>query len=70
MDEEDEDFADECHDCGEDTCVCEDPWSEDGEMGCYFPGRCLMAFAEHMKWECHTAEMYRAYLAECKINSK
>jgi hypothetical protein len=61
----------ECHDCGEDTCVCADAldeWSEDGEWGCYWPGRCLMAHCDHLKWECHTVEMVEAYEAECSAS--
>jgi hypothetical protein len=31
---------------------------------CAFPGHCLMAYADHMRDECHTVEMLEAYYRE------
>jgi hypothetical protein len=36
--------------------------ADDG-TGCCFPGRCCMP-GEHLRSECHTAEMMEEYLAE------
>lgn len=43
------------------------PYEED-EWQCQFPGECLMAFTDHMADECHTAEMYEAFMRECVTN--
>lgn len=35
----------------------------DDDWGCCFPEECCMPYP-HMKDECHTAEMYEAYVAD------
>lgn len=65
-----------CPDCEEprDACRCDKDEYEDldddpeNEVGCCFPERCLMP-AEHMKSECHDAEMVEAYARESTGNS-
>jgi len=37
---------------------------DEDEWGCCFPEGCLMAYADHMKGECHTVEMLEAYYAD------
>jgi hypothetical protein len=45
-------YCDECY-CY--PCVC-DRDDEENDTGCCFPGRCCMP-GEHLRSECHTAEM-------------
>lgn len=59
----------DCYDCGlpDAICICIDVDDEqDGgdEWECAFPERCLMAYADHMRDECYTAEMYEDYMKE------
>jgi hypothetical protein len=34
---------------------------DDEDWSCAFPDECLMAYTDHMRDECHTAEMYEEY---------
>lgn len=36
---------------------------EEEEWTCAFPGNCCMAFAPHMRDECHTPEMAAEYMS-------
>ena len=60
-----EDWNDDNYDLprygGEDD-YCEE--RDDEDWSCAFPGRCLMAYTDHMRDECHTVEMYEQYMSE------
>lgn len=63
-----------CLICGEDDCDCEGPRVgddlEDEKWGCCLGEKCLMP-GDHMKSECHTAEMVerfeRSILADAPV---